>query len=147
MMAEPGDRWPFGTTDGGPATRPAIVDMDGVVIAMLRDTAAGESARAKLAEHGFDEQSLRLYPAEQILAFDEEFRSNRKLGSRIIGAVVDDRAAMDQYVEFARTGSAALWVLTPVREDANKVVRWLADEPVLFIWYHGPDGVETLPMA
>jgi hypothetical protein len=146
-MAELDDRWPFGTTDGGPSSRPAVVDLEGVLIAMLQDAASGEAARSSLCEHGFNDQTLRLYTAEQILAYDEEFRSNRSLGGRIIGAVVDDRAAMKQYVEHARTGCSALWVLAPIREDANKVVRWLADQHVAYIWYHGHDGVETIPMA
>ena len=88
-----------------------------------------------------------MYSPEQILQFDAEFRANRNLSDRIIGAVVDNRSLMDEYVEHGRAGHSALWVLAPVREDANKVVRWLADEDALIIWYHGHDGVETLPMA
>jgi hypothetical protein len=146
-MVEPEDRWPFGTTDGGPSSRPAVVDLDGVLIAILDDAAAGEHARDMLTQRGFSEQQLRLYSADQIVAYDDEFRDNRNLGGRLIGAVVDDRQAMDEYVDYARGGSSALWVLVPIREDANKVVRWLADEPVRFIWYHGHDGVETIPMG
>jgi hypothetical protein len=145
-MADTVDRWPFGATDGGPSSRPTIVDLEGVLIAMLADTESGESARRSLLEHGFNDQTLRVYTPEQILEYDDEFRSNRSLGGRIIGAVVDDRGAMEKYVDYARTGSSALWVLAPLREDANKVVRWLADENVQYIWYHAHDGVETIPI-
>jgi hypothetical protein len=146
-VAQPDDRWPFGTTDGGPTSRPTVVNLDGVLVAMLADDTAAAAARATLSEQGFDDDRLRLYTSEQILEYDDAFRSNRSLSGRIIGSVVDDREAMRQYVEYARNGGAALWVLAPVREDANKVVRWLAEQPVLFVWYHGHDGVETLPMG
>ena len=58
-----------------------------------------------------------------------------------------DADSMAQYVEFGREGRSAVWALVPVREDANRVVRKLADEKTLFIWYHGHDQVETIPMA
>jgi hypothetical protein len=146
-MAAPEDRWPFGATDGGPESRPLVVDMTGVLIAILESTAAAEHAKAVLSEHGFDDQTLRLYTGEQIVAYDEAFRADRNLGERLVGLVVDDREAMERYVEYGRNGGAALWVLTPTREDANKVVRWLVDEKTQYLWYHSKDGVETFPMA
>jgi hypothetical protein len=146
-MADPEDRWPFGATDGGPQSRPVVVDMDGVLIAILASTEAGEHAKAVLSEHGFDDQTLRLYTGEQIVAHDEEFRADRKLGERLVGLVVDHREAMEEYVAYGRNGCSALWILAPIREDANKVVRWLADEETQYLWYYGKDGVETFPMA
>lgn len=145
--AEPEERWPFGDSDGGPSTRPRVVDLDGVLIAVLEDTPAGERAKAWLAESGISERRLRLYTGEEIVAFDEAFKANRSLGERIVGAVVDDRDAMDLYVEYGGEGRSALWVLVPDRQDANRVVRLLSRETVLHIWYYGRDGVQTLRMG
>ncbi len=146
-LAEPEDRWPFGSTDGGPQSRPLVVDLDGVLIAILANATAGEQVRSMLRERGFDDRTVRLYTGEQIVAYDEEFRSSRKLSGKIVGAIVDDRDTMEEYVEYGRTGCSALWVLVPVREDANKIVRWLADEETVFVWYHGKDRFEAIPMA
>jgi len=146
-VTEPDDRWPFGATDGSPETRPLVVEMAGVLVAILENDAAGEHALAALAELGISDRHLRFYRSEQILIYEEEFRSGRKLTGRLIGAFVDDADSMAQYVEFGREGRSAVWVLVPEREDANRVVRSLADEKTLFIWYHGHNHVETIPMA
>jgi hypothetical protein len=124
-----------------------MVEMEGVLVAILQSDAAGEHAMASLAALGFDDGRLRLYTSAQILVYEEEFRSDRTLTGRLIGGFVDDGDTMAQYVEYGREGRAAVWVLVPLREDANKVVRCLADEQALFIWYHGDDQVETIPMG
>jgi hypothetical protein len=146
-VVDPRDRWPFGTTDGKPASRPKVVDMEGVLVAILRDTAAGERARAELRDRGHDEGALRLYTPEEIVAYDEEFRADRSLTGKVIGAVVDDRDAMSEYVEYGRQGCAALWVLVPDRDDANSVVRALADQDARFVWYHGRNRIDAIPMG
>jgi hypothetical protein len=146
-MAKSEDRWPFGSSDGGPESRPLVVEMEGVLVAICENDAAGQHALAALAELGIDEAHLRFYSSEQILRYEEEFRSDRTLTGRLIGGFVDDADTMAQYVEFGREGRSAVWALVPVREDTNRVVRKLADEKTLFIWYHGHDQVETIPMA
>jgi hypothetical protein len=145
-MGDSTDRWPFGTTDGTPASRPKVVDMDGVLVAMLRDDAAGEAAAAMLGARGYDDRRLRLYRADQIVGYDEEFRDTRSLTGKVVGAVVDDREAMAEYVAYGREGCSALWVLVPDRDDANAVVRALADQPTVFVWYHGHGRIEAIPM-
>jgi hypothetical protein len=147
-MGEPiGDRWPFGTTDGRPESRPNVVDMEGVLVAILRDDRAGEQAAARLRTRGFDDDRVRLYRADQIVAYDEEFRDTRSLPGKVLGAVVDDREAMAEYVAYGRDGCSALWVLVPDRDDASSVVRGLADEAAVFVWYHGHGRVEAIPMG
>jgi len=146
-VVESEDRWPFGSSDGGPESRPLVVKMEGVLVAILESDAAGEHALASLEELGLAADHLRFYSSAQILVYEEEFRSDRTLTGRLIGGFVDDADSMAQYVEFGREGRSAVWALVPVREDANRVVRKLADEKTLFIWYHGHDQVETIPMA
>jgi len=146
-MADAAERWPFGSSDGGPESRPLVVEMEGVLVAIFESDAAGEHGLAALRELGIDDQNLRFYSSAQILTYEEEFRSDRTLTGRLIGGFVDDGDTMAQYVEFGREGRSAVWALVPLREDANRVVRKLADEKTLFIWYHGHDQVETIPMA
>lgn len=146
-MVEAEDRWPFGSTDGGPSSRPLLVKMEGVLIAILKDDAAGERAKASLTEGRWTERDVRLYTSEQMVAFDEAFRSDRNVAQRVVSAVVDDTDIMAQYVQYAHEGGSALWVLAPNRDDANAVVRQLSDQPVLRIWYYGTRGVEILDMA
>lgn len=146
-MAESEDRWPFGSSDGGPESRPLVVRMEGVLVAIFESDAAGEHGLGALRELGIDDQDLRFYSSAQMLVYEEEFRSDRTLTGRLIGGFVDDADSMAQYVEFGREGRSAVWALVPIREDANRVVRKLADEKTLFIWYHGHDQVETIPMA
>ena len=137
-------KWPFGKSDGGPQGRPLIVDLENVLIAILPDTAEGERALTSLRHLGFPDARLRLYTSEQILSYDEEFRSARGLTGRIVGAVVDGKDAMTQYVMYARDGCSAVWVLVSDRSDANRVLRSLVDHHPKFVWYHGPGGVETV---
>jgi hypothetical protein len=141
------DRWPFGESDGGPADRPVVVKLEGVLIAMVRDTAAADAAVRALRTLGIGERSIRCYSSEQIVAFDDEFRSNRNIAQRVVGAFVDDGGAMDQYVQYGRAGAGAVWVAVPERRDADRVVRALSDIDVLHVWYHGRGRAETLRLS
>ena len=140
-VTEPRSKWPFPPTDGGPRSRPRIVKLENVLIAIVADPAEAER---ELRAAGFTDESLRAYTSEQVLAYDEEFRSRRGLVDRAIGSVVDDGGAMADYVEYARQGRSALWVRVAGREDANRVIRHLADHGLVHVWFHGRDGVEVL---
>ena len=58
-MAESEDRWPFGASDGGPESRPLVVRMEGVLVAIFESDVAGEHGLAALRVLGIDEQHLR----------------------------------------------------------------------------------------
>lgn len=135
--------WPFGDGDGGPGSRPRVVTLDGVLVAVLEDGPAGERARAALVDR-VGEDRVRFYTGEQIVAYDDAFRAGRGLADRVAGAVREDRQAMAAYVEYGRAGRSALWVHVPARDDADAAVRLLSDHPVLHLWYHAKGGVETI---
>ncbi len=143
-MAERELGWPFGSTDGGPRSRPLVVHLEDVLVMVLRDDEAGRRALALLREHGFSEDRLRLYSAEQIVAYDEAFRSERGLTGRVVGTIVDDNPLMDAYRRYGEEGCSALWVQLAHRDDANQVIRSLTDLGLRQVWYHGRRGVETL---
>ena len=143
-MAENELGWPFGSTDGGPSSRPLVVHLDNVLIAVLPDTAAGEQAVGVLDEHGYPAERVRLYTDEQIVAYDEEFRSSRGVTGKVVGAVVDDTETMGAYVEYGRAGCSAVWVKLAHRDDANQVIRTLSDLGLRHVWFHGNRGLETI---
>ena len=143
-MAEPAARWPFAGTDGGPGSRPLVVDLENVLVAVLTSDEAAERAERALRTMGFTDENLRRYTSGQIVAYDEAFRSGRGLKERVVGALVDDAPSMSQYVELARVGGAALWILTRDRDDANRLIRHLADFEIVYLWFHGSEGLETL---
>ena len=143
-MAENELEWPFGSTDGGPGSRPLVVHLDNVLIAVLPDTAAGERAVEVLRDHGYPDERLRLYTGEQIIAYDEEFKSSRGVTGKVVGAVVDDTKTMDEYRDYGREGCSAVWVKLAHRDDANQVMRTLGDLGLRHVWFHGRRGLETV---
>ena len=137
-------KWPFGQSDGGPESRPLVVDLENVLVAVVADTAAAERALQTLRGIGFIDETLRLYTSEQIVAYDEAFRSSRGIKERVVGALVDDSDTMGQYLAYAREGHSALWILVNGREDANRVIRALVDHDLVRVWFHGSRGLETI---
>jgi hypothetical protein len=136
--------WPFGTTDGGPSSRPLVVHLEDVLIMVLRDDGAGSAALALLREHGFSEDRLRLYTSEQIVAYDDAFRSERGLPGKVVGTLVDDNPLMGEYRRYGEEGCSALWIQLAHRDDANQVIRSVSDLGLRQVWFHGRRGVETL---
>ena len=146
-MAERELGWPFGTTDGGPGTRPLVVHLEDVLIMVLADDASGQRARDVLREHGFPDERLRLYSSEQIVAYDQAFRSERGLAGKVVGTIVDDNPLMEAYLRYGQEGCSALWVQLAHRDDANPVIRSLTDCGLRQVWFHGRRGVETLHLG
>lgn len=143
-MADDAAKWPFGPTDGGPGSRPTMVDLENVLIAVVVSDDAAERAAATLRGLGFTDENLRLYTSTQIVTYDEAFRTGRGLKERVVGALVDDAGAMADYVTYARAGAAALWIHVADRDEANRLVRHLADVEIRYLWFHGPDGLDSM---
>jgi hypothetical protein len=120
-----------------------VVDMEDILVAMVTDDEAAAQAVAVLGDLGFGEERVRRYGSREIVAYDDRFRSARGLASRVIGSLVDDKDSMGRYVDYAREGRAALWILLHDRDEANQVIRRLSDD-LVFVWYHGPQGVQTV---
>lgn len=140
-MAEVRSKWPFAPTDGGPESRPRVVDLDNVLIAMVSDAAGAEQM---LRDLGFTDERMRVYPSELILEYDRQFRSGRGILDRAVGTIVDDNAAMTEYVDYAREGGSAVWVHVADRDDANRIIRHLVEHGLLHAWFHGHGGVEIV---
>ena len=143
-MAERELGWPFGRTDGGPRSRPLVVHLEDVLIMVLPDDEAGRQALELVRDLGFADERLRLYSSEEIVTYDEAFRSERGLTGRVVGTFVDDNPLMDAYRRYGEEGCSALWVQLAHRDDANQVLRSLTDLGLRQVWFHGHRGVETL---
>jgi hypothetical protein len=139
--------WPFGSTDGGPRSRPLVVHLEDVLVLVLPDDATGAQALDLLRQQGFADDRLRLYTSEQIVAYDEAFRSERSLPERVVGTLVDDNPLMGAYRRYGEEGCSALWVQLAHRDDATSVIRSLTDLGLRQVWFHGRRGVETLRLS
>ena len=139
--------WPFGSTDGGPRSRPLVVHLEDVLVMVLPDDDAGARGLELLEQQGVPDDRLRLYTAEQIVAYHEEFRAERSLPERVVGTIVDDNPLMATYVRYGEEGCSALWVQLVHRDDATSVIRSLTELGLRQVWFHGRRGVETLPLA
>lgn len=146
-MAERELGWPFGSTDGGPRSRPLVVHLEDVLVMILPDDAAGARGLELLRAQGFADDRLRLYTSEQIVAYHEEFRSERGIAGKVVGTIVDDNPLMGAYVRYGEEGCSALWVQLAHRDDATQVIRSLTDLGLRQVWFHGRRGVETLRLS
>ena len=143
-MAERELGWPFGSTDGGPTSRPMRVHLEDVLVMVLPDDDTGHQALDVMREHGFPDERLRLYSSEQIVEYDQAFRDERGLAGKVVGTLVDDNPLMEAYRRYGEEGCSALWVQLAHRDDANQVIRSLTDLGLRQVWYHGRRGVEAL---
>jgi hypothetical protein len=139
--------WPFGSTDGGPRSRPLVVHLEDVLVMILPDDAAGARGLELLRAQGFADDRLRLYTSEQIVAYHEEFRSERGIAGKVVGTIVDDNPLMGAYVRYGEEGCSALWVQLAHRDDATQVIRSLTDLGLRQVWFHGRRGIETLKLG
>jgi hypothetical protein len=116
-------------------------------VLVLPDDVAGAQALDLLRQQGFADDRLRLYTSEQIVAYDEAFRSERSLPERVVGTLVDDNPLMGAYRRYGEEGCSALWVQLAHRDDATSVIRSLTDLGLRQVWFHGRRGVETLRLS
>jgi hypothetical protein len=123
-----------------------VVHLEDVLVLVLPDDAAGARALELLREDGFADERLRLYTSEQIVEYNQEFRSERSLTGRLVGTVVDDNPLMSAYVRYGEDGCSAVWVQLAHRDDATQVIRSVADLGLRHVWFHGRRGIETLDL-
>ena len=140
--------WPWGMTerDPDPASRPWVFNPRGFLVAVLEDTAAGERAAAHLCDVGFSEGDRRLYTGEQVVDERRRFVDQQGTARRLVEKLTLDTKVVELFLEFGQEGRAFLWVRVPERADANRAIRGLSADRVLFLRYYGDDGVEDLPM-
>ena len=140
--------WPWGMTerDPDPASRPWVFNPVGFLLAVLDDDAEAERAGAALEQVGFTAAEHRSYAGEQVVRDRERFQARRSTAQRLVEKVTIDTEVLQRLLDYAHAGRAFLWVRAPRREDANRAIRGLSANRVLYFRYYGDDGVEDIQM-
>lgn len=140
--------WPWGMTerDPDPASRPWVFNPVGFLLVVLDDDAEAERAGAALEEVGFTEADHRSYTGEEVVRDRERFQAQRSTAQRLVEKVTIDTEVLQRLLEYAQAGRAFLWVHAPTREDANRAIRGLSANKVLYFRYYGDAGVEDIQM-
>jgi hypothetical protein len=141
-MTEPHD-WPFEQPAGG-SLRPWYLTATGYLMVLFSDLQEAERARSGLVEGKVSEQDLRLYTSEEILGILARLQKERSILARAVAALAADASVRQRFMDNARTGGAALWLVAPTRDRANQLVSLLADYGYSSLRYYGEDGVADL---
>jgi hypothetical protein len=135
--------WPFEQPAGG-SLRPWYLTATGYLVVLFSDLQEAERARRGLVEAEVSEQDLRLYASEEILDILARLQKERSILARAVAALAADASARQRFLDNARTGGAALWLVAPTRDRADQLVGLLADYGYRSLRYYGEDGVTDL---
>jgi hypothetical protein len=141
-VTDPGD-WPLEQSAEG-TVRPWYLTATGYLVVLFGDPQEARRARRGLLERDLPEAEVRLYESEEILRNIERLRRQRSVLARAVAALVADAGAKQRFLDNARTGGAALWLVAPSRDRADQLVALLADYGYSSLRYYGEDGVHDL---
>ena len=137
-MTEPPD-WPLEQPAEG-TLRPWYFRATGYLMVLFSDPGEARRARRGLLERQAPEEEIRLYEAEEILRIMARLQQERSLLARAVAALV----VKQRFLDTARTGGAALWLVAPTNDRADHLVGLLADYGYSFLRYYGDDGVSDI---
>jgi hypothetical protein len=135
--------WPFEQPAGG-SLRPWYLTATGYLMVLFSDLQEAERARRGLIDAEVSEQDLRLYASQEILDILARLQKERSILARAVAALAADASARQRFLDNARTGGAALWLVAPTRDRADQLVGLLADYGYRSLRYYGEDGVTDL---
>ena len=141
-MTEPHD-WPL-ERPGGRTLRPWYLTATGYLVVLFGDPEEARRAHRGLLERGLPAEEIRLYESEELLRHLSRLRQERSLLARAVAALSADPPVRERFLENARAGGAAMWLVAPTRERAKKLVGVLADYGYSSLRYYGDDGVANL---
>jgi hypothetical protein len=142
-VTEPHD-WPFEQPAGG-SVRPWYLTATGYLVVLFADPEEADRARRGLLERAVvSEEELRLYQSEEILQILARHQQQRSILARAVATLAADPTARQRFLDNARAGGAALWLLAPTRDRADQLVGLLADYGYSSLRYYGKDGVDDL---
>ena len=147
-MTEKDVVWPWGMTDQDPdpASRPWVFNPRGFLLVVLEDEAEARRAGEALEAVGFSESERRIHPGAQVIEERERFLAQRSTAQRLVEKVTIDTEVLHLLLDYARAGRAFIWVRVPERADANRAIRGLSANNVLYFRYYGDAGVEEIRM-
>ena len=142
VVTEPHD-WPLEKSAEG-TLRPWYLTATGYLMVLFRDHAEAQRAHQGLIERGVAPEELRLYEAEEILRNLARLQEERSILAKAVAALAADPGTRQQFLDNARTGGSALWLVAPTKDRADQLVGLLADYSYSFLRYYGQEGVSDL---
>ena len=141
-MTEPPD-WPLEQPAEG-TVRPWYLTAHGYLVVLFRDPAEARRAQRGLLDRRVPAEEVRLYESEELQRNLSRLREERSLLAKAVDALVADPDARQRFLENARAGGAALWLVAPTKDRADQLVGLLADYGYSSLRYYGQDGVSDL---
>jgi hypothetical protein len=141
-VSEPRD-WPLEQPAEG-TVRPWYLTATGYLVVLFRDPAEAQRAHRGLVAADVPEDEVRLYESEEILRNLARLRQERSILAKAVAALVADPEARQRFMDNARTGGAAMWLVAPTKDRADQLVGLLADYGYSSMRYYGQDGVSDL---
>jgi hypothetical protein len=141
-VTEPRD-WPWEPSAKG-SLRPWYSTTAGYLMVIFRDPKEAERARRDLLEHGVPDEELRLLLAEESLRIHSRLQEERSSLAKAIAALGVDRPGRHRYLDNARAGGAAIWIVAPTKDRADRLVGLLADYDYQWMRYLGKHDVEDI---
>ena len=142
-MTEPPD-WPFERPAEG-TVRPWYLTATGYLVVLFPDPEEARRAERGLVEGGtVPPEEARLYESEEILRIVSRLREQRTLVARLVAALSADPDARRRFLDNARRGGAALWLVAKTKKRADQLVGALADYGYASLRYYGEDGVTDI---
>jgi hypothetical protein len=132
--------WPLEQPAEG-SVRPWYLTATGYLVVLFADPEEAHRAQRGLLEQAVPAEDVRLYESEEILKNVARLQQERSILARAVAALVADPGYKQRFLENARTGGAALWLVAPTRDRADHLVGLLADYGYSSVRYYGKDGV------
>jgi len=141
-VSEPPD-WPLEQPAEG-TLRPWYLTATGYLVVLFRDPAEAERAHRGLLEAKVAPEEVRLYGPEELQRNLSRLREERSILARAVAALVADPEAKRRFLDNARAGGAAMWLVAPTKDRADHLVGLLADYGYSWLRYYGQEGVSDL---
>jgi hypothetical protein len=141
-VTEPPD-WPLEQSAEG-TLRPWYLTATGYLVVLFGDPAEARRAHMGLIEHEVPPEELRLYESQEILRNISRLQEERSLLAKAVAALVADPETRRRFLDNARSGGAALWLVARTKDRATHLVGLLADYSYSSLRYYGHDGVDDL---
>ena len=116
----------------------------GYLAVLFEDLEEAQRAQRGLQQRGVPEGDLRLYDGEELLRIASRLQQERSILAKAINEIVVDQQAEKRWLGNARAGGSFLFLYAPTREQANRMVRLLADYQYGSLDYFGEHGVEVI---
>jgi hypothetical protein len=139
VVSEPPD-WPLEQPAEG-TVRPWYLTASGYLMVLFGDPEEAKRAHGGLLEQKVPAEDLRLYGSEELLHNVARLQKERSILARAVAALVVDPGAKQRFLETARSGGAALWLVAPTGDRADQLITLLADYDYSYVRYYGQEGV------